>query len=64
MLILRSQSTSGCGGLFCNSDGRWIKGYIKRILACDALHPEMWGMYVPQLGSCMEGTYFSPHCGE
>jgi hypothetical protein len=38
--------TSRCGGLFRNYDGRWIKGYIKKIGACDALHDEMWGMYL------------------
>ncbi|MCI09976.1 ribonuclease H protein, partial [Trifolium medium] len=25
---------AGCGGLFRDSDGRWIKGYIKKIGAC------------------------------
>jgi hypothetical protein len=33
--------TSGCGGLFHNSDGRWITCYIKKIGSCDALHAEM-----------------------
>jgi ribonuclease HI len=38
--------TSGCGGLFRNSDGRWIKSYIKKIEACDVRHAKMWGMYL------------------
>jgi len=35
-----------CGGLFRDSDGRWIKAYIKKIGACDALHAEIWGLYL------------------
>jgi hypothetical protein len=27
----RGGESSGCGGLFCNSDGRWIKGYFNKI---------------------------------
>ncbi|MCI03243.1 ribonuclease H protein [Trifolium medium] len=46
--------TSGCGGLFHNSDERWIKGYIKKIKACDALHAEMWGMYIDLDLECKE----------
>ncbi|MCH88942.1 ribonuclease H protein [Trifolium medium] len=38
--------SSGCGGLFRNSDGRWMKGYIKKIGVCDAFHAELWGMYL------------------
>jgi len=41
-----SNEASGCGGLFRNLDGRWIKGYIKKIGSCDALHAEMWGVYL------------------
>jgi len=37
---------SGCGGLFCDSEGRWLRGYIQKIGVCDALHAEMWGMYL------------------
>ncbi|CAJ2642097.1 unnamed protein product [Trifolium pratense] len=37
---------AGCGGLFRDSDGRWIKGYTKKIEACDALQAEMWGLYL------------------
>jgi len=36
----------GCGGLFHPSGGRWIKSYTKKIGACDALHAEMWGLYL------------------
>ena len=31
---------SGCGGLLRNSDARWLKGYIRKIGVCDALHAE------------------------
>lgn len=37
---------SGCGGLFRDTGGRWLKGYIRKIGVCDALHAEMWGMYL------------------
>jgi len=37
---------AGCGSLFRDSDCRWIKGYIKKIGACDALHAEMWRLYL------------------
>jgi len=37
---------SGCGGLFRDSEGRWIKDYIRKIGVCDALHAEIWGMYL------------------
>jgi ribonuclease HI len=42
----RGGESSGCGGLFRNSDGRWIKGYFKKIGVCDAFHAELWGMYL------------------
>ncbi|GAU11643.1 hypothetical protein TSUD_334560 [Trifolium subterraneum] len=32
-----SLGLAGCGGLFRNSDGRWIKGYARKIGTCDAL---------------------------
>jgi ribonuclease HI len=37
---------SGCGDLFRDSKGRWINGYIRKIGVYDALHAEMWGMYL------------------
>ncbi|GAU47866.1 hypothetical protein TSUD_404370 [Trifolium subterraneum] len=37
---------SGCRGLFRNSDGRWIKGYTKKIESCGSFHAEMWGLYL------------------
>ncbi|GAU10638.1 hypothetical protein TSUD_421140, partial [Trifolium subterraneum] len=40
-----SMGLAGCGGLFRDSNGRWLKGYAQKIGACDALHAEMWGMY-------------------
>lgn len=30
-----------CGGLFCDSDDRCIKGYTKKFVACDDLYVEM-----------------------
>jgi ribonuclease HI len=41
-----SNESSDCCGLFRNSDGHWIKGYSKKIGSCDALHAEMWGVYL------------------
>ncbi|CAJ2648154.1 unnamed protein product [Trifolium pratense] len=41
-----SLGLAGCGGLFRNSDGRWLKGYSHKIGTCDALCAEMWGMYL------------------
>jgi ribonuclease HI len=41
-----SLGLAGCGGLFRDSDGRWIKGYSRKIGTCDALSAEMWGMYL------------------
>ena len=38
--------SSSCGGLFRSSDGRWLKGYIRKVGVCDALHVELWGMYL------------------
>ncbi|GAU49093.1 hypothetical protein TSUD_137780 [Trifolium subterraneum] len=37
---------AGRGGLLWDSNGKWIKGYSRKIGSCDALHAEMWGMYV------------------
>jgi ribonuclease HI len=37
---------AGCGGILRQSDGRWIKGFSRKIGACDALHAEMWGLYL------------------
>jgi ribonuclease HI len=37
---------TGCGGLTQDSDGRWIKGFARKIEACDALHAEMWDLYI------------------
>jgi len=41
-----SLGLAGCGGLFRNLDGRWIKGYSQKIGTYDALCAEMWGMYL------------------
>jgi hypothetical protein len=38
-------NVAGCGGLFRDSDGQWLKGYTQRISDCDALYAEMWEMY-------------------
>jgi len=35
----------GCGGLFRDSNGRWLQWYTQKIGACDALHAGIWGMY-------------------
>jgi len=36
----------GCGGILRQSDGMWIKGFSCKSGACDALHAEMWGLYL------------------
>jgi len=36
----------GCGWLFCNSDGRWLMRFSRKIGVCDALHVEIWGLYL------------------
>lgn len=41
-----SLGLAGCGGLIRNSDGRWLKGYTRKIGNCDAFCAEMWGMYL------------------
>jgi len=37
---------AGCGGLLRDFDGRWIKGYTKKIGLCDTFYAELWGMYM------------------
>jgi hypothetical protein len=36
-----SLGLAGCGGLFWNSDGKWVKGYARKIKTYDALCIEM-----------------------
>jgi len=52
-----------CGGLFCDTNGKWINGYAKKIGVCGALHVEIWGI-VLGLGNGLEGTFFSPYSGK
>ncbi|MCI40413.1 non-LTR retroelement reverse transcriptase, partial [Trifolium medium] len=40
-----SMDVAGCGGLFRDLNGRWLKGYPQKIGACDTLQAKMWGMY-------------------
>ncbi|MCI18492.1 non-LTR retroelement reverse transcriptase [Trifolium medium] len=37
---------SGCGGLLRDSSGTCLNSYARKISSCDALHAEMWGMYI------------------
>ncbi|GAU49481.1 hypothetical protein TSUD_286190 [Trifolium subterraneum] len=37
---------SGCGGLLRNNDGICVSSFARKIGSCDALHAEMWGMYI------------------
>ncbi|PNX74874.1 hypothetical protein L195_g030803 [Trifolium pratense] len=37
---------AGCGGLLMNSYDTWLKGYSRKLGNCDALHAEMWCMYL------------------
>jgi len=41
-----SSTPAGCGGFLRDSDGRWIKGYFKKIEVSDAFHAEMSDMYL------------------
>ena len=43
------------GGLFQNSDGRWLKVSIQRIGACDAIHVEKWEVYTVMHMTCRLG---------
>jgi len=37
---------SGCGGLLRDSNGNCLNSYARKIGSCDAIHAEMWGMYI------------------
>jgi hypothetical protein len=41
-----SLNLSGCGGLLRNSYGICVSSFARKIGSCDALHAEMWGMYI------------------
>jgi hypothetical protein len=41
----RSINLVGHGDLLRDSDGRWLKGYARKIGMCDTLHVEMWRMF-------------------
>jgi ribonuclease HI len=41
-----SINLSGCGGLLRNSYGICVSSFARKIGSCDALHAEMWGMYI------------------
>jgi ribonuclease HI len=36
----------GCGRLFRQPDSKWIKGFSHKIGVYDALHAEMWDLYI------------------
>lgn len=36
---------AGCGDLLRGTNGKWLKGFVRKIEVCDALHAEMWGLY-------------------
>jgi len=58
-----NNETLGCGGLFCNTDGRGIKSYIKKNGLCDALHAKM-GARVSRIGDGLERPHSTTYCGE
>lgn len=35
----------GCGGLLRGSDGKWIRGFSKRLESCDLFMTELWGVF-------------------
>jgi len=38
---------TGCySGLLRDSNDKWLKGFVCKIGVCDALHAEMWGLYI------------------
>lgn len=39
-------SDVGCGGLFRNSNGHWISGFIYHIDNCTAQFAEIWAIYI------------------
>jgi ribonuclease HI len=41
-----SINLSGCGGLLRDSNGNCLSSFARKIGSCDALHAEMWGMYI------------------
>ncbi|CAJ2669285.1 unnamed protein product [Trifolium pratense] len=41
-----SINLSGCGGLLRDSYGNCLSSFARKIGSCDALHAEMWGMYI------------------
>jgi len=41
-----NEELAGYDRLLHQPDGKWIKGFSRKIGACDALHAEMWGLYV------------------
>jgi ribonuclease HI len=36
----------GCDGPLCDSNENCLNSYARKIGSCDALHAEMWGMYI------------------
>ena len=37
---------AGYGGLLRDSSGKWLKGFVRKIVVCDALHAKMRGLYL------------------
>ncbi|GAU44619.1 hypothetical protein TSUD_378970 [Trifolium subterraneum] len=41
-----SMNLSGCGGLLRDNNDICLSSFARKIGSCDALHAEMWGMYI------------------
>jgi hypothetical protein len=37
---------AGCGGLLRDTNGKWLKEFVRKIGVCNALHAEMCGLYL------------------
>lgn len=42
-LVNGANGHAGCGGLIRDNDGRWVKGFAKKIAASSSLDAELWG---------------------
>jgi len=53
---------SGCRGLFHNSNGKWLKGDIRKIRVCDTLHAKLG--HVSWFGYGLVRTHYAIHYGK
>lgn len=46
---------AGCGGVFCDSEGKWIIGFSRGLGALDDLSAEVWGIFTGLQLAWMKG---------